>query len=184
MRPAFGFFIVFCALTAIAGSGHAAPATKAGAMSAKATTPGKATATVSAPASPSAQGRLPANAKLLADGPDAIRTVGKNAWRVDRRAVDEAMKNLNRFTGQIEVLPVNLRKDGQTDGFKVSSVRTPSVFSRIGLKNGDVLKYVNGMPLTGFDQVMQAYAKLRSAPAIQLSVLRGNRPVTLSYEIR
>ena len=34
-----------------------------------------------------------------------------------------------------------------SEGFKLFSIKPKSVFSKIGLKNGDVLKTVNGYPL-------------------------------------
>lgn len=114
---------------------------------------------------------------------DTIRQVSENAWVVDRREVEQATANLSQLITQIRVVP-NMGPDNQADGFKVFSIRPASLFARIGLRNGDVLKEVNGIPLTGVDQAYQALTGLQGETSIQVNLIRQNEPITLSYEIR
>jgi general secretion pathway protein C len=102
---------------------------------------------------------------------------------VDRREVEQATANLSQLITQIRVVP-NMGPENQADGFKVFSIRPASLFARIGLRNGDVLKEVNGIPLTGVDQAYQALTGLQGESSIQVNLIRQNEPITLSYEIR
>ena len=114
---------------------------------------------------------------------DTIRQVNENSWLVDRREVDMAVQNLSQLITQIRIVPNNL-PDGRTDGFRIFSIRPASLFSRIGLKNGDVIKQVNGTALTGIDQAYQVFSKIQGESSIQLNLLRRDQPLTLSYDIR
>ena len=64
------------------------------------------------------------------------------------------------------------------------SIRPASLFAKIGIRNGDVIKEVNGLVLNGVDQAYQAMTKLQGASSISVNIMRGNNPVTLAYEIR
>ncbi len=119
------------------------------------------------------------------EGEDAetIRQVDDTSWIVDRREVEQATANLSQLITQIRVVP-NLDANRQADGFKVFSIRPGSLFSKIGLRNGDILKEVNGIPMSGVDQAYQALTGLQGESSIQVNLVRQNEPVTLSYEIR
>jgi general secretion pathway protein C len=122
-------------------------------------------------------------AELASGGSETIRQTSDTSYVVDRREVDSAVQNMNQIITQVRIVPNNL-PDGRTDGFRVFNIRPASIFARIGLRNGDVLREINGMQLTGFDQAYQAFAKLQTESSIQLNVVRGNQPLTLSYDIR
>jgi general secretion pathway protein C len=122
------------------------------------------------------------NTKKATASSDTIRKIDDTSWVIDRREVDQAMANLSQLITQIRVVP-NMR-DGQADGFKVFSIRPNSLFAKIGIRNGDVIKEVNGLQLNGVDQAYQALTKLQGASSISTNIMRGNSPVTLSYEIR
>ena len=83
---------------------------------------------------------------------------------------------------QIRVVP-NFT-DGQADGFKVFAIRPGSLFAKIGLQNGDVLKRVNGIELQGPEQAFEAYQRLKDENSVQIDLSRRQDNKTFSYEIR
>jgi len=111
-----------------------------------------------------------------------IKQIGTNSWAIDRKEVDGAMANLSQLITQLRVVP-NL-VDGQTQGFKVFNIRPGSLFSQIGLLDGDVIREINGVQLTGIDVAYQAMSSLQNQTSLSVSLMRGAQPVTLSYEIR
>lgn len=117
-------------------------------------------------------------------GPTAetVRQVDDSNWLIDSREIEEASANMNQLMTQIRVVP-NFA-DGQPDGFKVFAIRPGSLFSKIGLQNGDVLKRVNGIELQGPEQAFQAYQALKDESSIQIDLVRRNENRTFSYEIR
>ncbi len=75
------------------------------------------------------------------------------------------------------------RQDGQFVGFRVYPARNRALFARIGLRPGDLVTTVNGIPLDNARNSMRALQVLRSANSIRLSVLRGGRPVSLNLDL-
>ncbi len=113
---------------------------------------------------------------------DTVRQVGEDKWVVDARELEDASTNMAKLMTQIRVVP-NFT-DGQPDGFKVFAIRPGSLFAKIGLQNGDVLKRINGIEMQGPEQAMEAYQRLKDETSIQIDLVRRNENKTFSYEVR
>jgi general secretion pathway protein C len=113
---------------------------------------------------------------------ETIRQVADDKWLIDRGEIDAASTNMNKLMTQIRVVPNMV--DGQADGFRVSAIRPGSLFTKIGLRNGDVLKRINGIELQGPEQAFEAYQRLKDETSIQIDLSRRNENKTFSYEIR
>ncbi|HSH68916.1 MAG TPA: type II secretion system protein GspC, partial [Deferrisomatales bacterium] len=113
---------------------------------------------------------------------DTIRSVGEDKWLIDSREVEEATANMSRLMTQVRVVP-NFT-DGQPDGFKVFAIRPGSLFAKIGLQNGDVLKRINGVEIQGPEQAFEAYQRLKDETSIQIDLSRRDANHTFNYEIR
>jgi general secretion pathway protein C len=113
----------------------------------------------------------------------AIRKVGDNSWVIDRGQVEQSLDNMSQLITEVRVIP-NLNADRQADGFKIFEVKPASIFARLGVRNGDIIKEVNGLQLNGIDQAYQALSALQSESSVQINLVRRNKPVTLTYEIR
>ncbi len=127
------------------------------------------------PPAPEAPAETPA-------GGDTVRQVAPGRWLVDAREIQEASANMSRLMTQIRVVP-NFT-DGQPDGFKVFAIRPGSLFARIGLQNGDVVKRLNGLEMQGPEQAFEAYQRLKDETAIQIDLVRRNENLSFGYEIR
>jgi type II secretion system protein C len=111
----------------------------------------------------------------------AIRAEGGGQFTVDKREVEDAIQNLDKLYTQIRAVP-NF-SGGKVSGMKVLSVKNGSIFAKLGLRRGDVLKKINGMELDvrrGFE----IFNKLKEEPNIKLDLIRQGQPTTLEYEIR
>ncbi len=113
---------------------------------------------------------------------ETVRQVDETNWLIDAREIEQASANMSQLMTQIRVVP-NFA-DGQPDGFKVFAIRPGSLFSKIGLQNGDVLKRVNGIELQGPEQAFEAYQALKDETAIQIDLVRRNENKSFNYEIR
>lgn len=102
---------------------------------------------------------------------------------VERRVVDEAMQNIDSLASKIRVVP-HKGSDGEIDGYRLSAIRRGSLFDKLGIKNGDVVHAVNGMPLTSTDGAFSAYQTLQNESAFSFDVTRRNQRSTFEYEIR
>lgn len=69
-------------------------------------------------------------------------------------------------------------------GFRLLSIFDDGVrVRRSGVKTGDVIQRVNGLPLRTPDDLTKILASLRQAAAIELKLLRGGEPLTVRLAI-
>jgi general secretion pathway protein C len=111
-----------------------------------------------------------------------IERVSENTWRINRDDLVEQLDNFGQMMREARLTPHFT--GGQPDGFMVTSLPSNSFLERMGLRNGDILKGVNGQKFGSLDEFFQAYQQLQSEPTLQIEVERNNRTETLTYEIR
>ena len=102
---------------------------------------------------------------------------------IDRGQVEQSLDSLSQLITEVRVIP-SLNAQREADGFKIFEIKPASIFARLGVRNGDIVKEVNGLQLTGIDQAYQALSALQNESAIQINLVRRNKPITLTYEIR
>jgi general secretion pathway protein C len=111
-----------------------------------------------------------------------IERVSENTWRINRDTFVEQLDNLGALMKDARLTPHF--NAGQSDGFMLSNLPPNSVLARMGLRNGDIMKGVNGQKFSSLEDVLQIYQQLQSEPALQLEIERGSRAETLTYEIQ
>ena len=94
----------------------------------------------------------------------------------------QALDNLPLLLTQARAVPYF--KDGKPQGLRLFAVKAGSFYERLGLKNGDVLKTINGNSLADLSQAMQLLEKLRTERSFSIAVERNSEPRDLRYEIR
>jgi len=98
-----------------------------------------------------------------------------------REKIDSAMNNLNTLMKQIRIRPHF--KDGQPDGLTISGIRSKSIFSDMGLRNGDVITGVDGNAIESVDDALKLYESLQSASSVQVQLRRRGQLRTIDYQI-
>lgn len=73
---------------------------------------------------------------------------------------------------------------GQTEGLKIMGLENIKEAAELGLKNGDVIRSINGNQLTDKQQAFQVLQKSKSQAVVNVELLRGNETKQLSYAIR
>ncbi len=77
---------------------------------------------------------------------------------VNRKDIQSSLKDINKLMSEVRIRPHF--KDGQSDGLSVSRIKGGSVFSKLGLRNGDIVQKINGEPINSPDEVLALYEKL------------------------
>lgn len=108
---------------------------------------------------------------------------GENHFTVDKDLIDNLMANPAQLYSQIRVTPHH-GPGGEIDGYRLSGIRRHSFFSKLGLKNGDVVHSVNGKPLTSVSEAMDAYNSLQDERHFTFEITRRNHNETFEYDIR
>lgn len=102
-------------------------------------------------------------------------------FAIDQREVDDALSNLDRLYTDIRAVP-NF-SGNQVSGMKILSVKNGSLFAKLGLQRGDVLKKINGMELD-VKKGFEIFNTLKEEKHISLDLIRQGQPTTLEYDIR
>ncbi len=121
--------------------------------------------------------RAPERATRARRRPSAGSTI-----RLDREELESQMENLNELMQQVRIRP--FMEGRRPAGFLVSNIKPGSLFSKMGLRNGDVIQGVNGEAITTPDQAIELYESLMEGGEIALEIKRGRRKQNLRYEIK
>jgi general secretion pathway protein C len=70
------------------------------------------------------------------------------------------------------------------EGVKLYRSAQTTILGKLGLKKGDVIKNLNGFDMASIDQSTQAYAALKEAAAVNLTIVRDGAEVKLDYQIK
>ena len=113
----------------------------------------------------------------------AVRRTGNNQYDIDKNAIESVLANPTALREQAPTVAPYYR-DGKAAGFRLNGVRAGSMFSTLGIRNGDVIQSVNGQAMDSPQRAMELYQGLRTAGTIEMVVERGGRQQTITYNIR
>jgi general secretion pathway protein C len=111
-----------------------------------------------------------------------IKKIDDTTYEIEKSLVEKVLVNPMAVAKGARVVPA--MKNGKPEGFKLYAIRPTSVYSKLGLTNGDTLTSINGFELTSADKALEVYTKLREATSLELEVTRRGKPVVLKYTIR
>ena len=101
--------------------------------------------------------------------------------QLDREELESQMADLNELMQQVRIRP--FMEGRNPAGFLVSNIKPGSLFSKMGLRNGDVIQGVNGQTITTPDQAIELYEGLMQGGSIDLEIKRGRRTQKLRYAV-
>ncbi|HEY6462329.1 MAG TPA: type II secretion system protein GspC [Polyangiaceae bacterium] len=135
-----------------------------------------------APASTSAaSGASPptAAASAVARG---IAQTAPDAFVVDRAARDALLEGAADVMRSVAIRP---EKNGDdVVGLRLALLRPGTPLDALGVRGGDVLVSMDGIPLTAPDRMLEAYARARTEDHMRLVLIRDGRPMQLDYTVR
>jgi general secretion pathway protein C len=110
-----------------------------------------------------------------------IVRVSATEHEIDRGVVEKILENPAELL-RARVVPE--QEGGRVVGLRLFGVRPDSLLGLLGVENGDRLGAINGFELTTPEKIFEAYARLRTADKLTLSVNRRGQPMTLDYAIK
>lgn len=123
---------------------------------------------------------------MLSGAPDApaghsmsggVSAIGPNRFSVSREAIRAELSSPEALL-QAQVEPAT------GGGLALSGVEPGSVYERLGLKSGTVIKSVNGTNLQAPEDLLKLYQQIGSSSEIQIDVVIDGRQERLRYEIQ
>jgi len=105
----------------------------------------------------------------------------ENSFILKRGTLNSFIKNPQNLIKEITI-DENIFKN-KIDGFKITNIEKKSIFSKLGLEKGDVIKKLNNNYLSSYQDVMKIYNKIDELKFLKIEILRGKKVMELNYEI-
>ncbi len=100
---------------------------------------------------------------------------------LSRRQIDEALQNIHELMTQIKIRPHFFK--GRPEGLAVGGIGPGSIFSNMGLRNGDIITGVNGEKILSVEDALKLYRSIRSGTSVNVEIKRAGKTKTLVYRI-
>jgi general secretion pathway protein C len=104
-----------------------------------------------------------------------VRQLADNRYEVDRSVIESTLGDLNKVATQARIVPSF--KNGVANGFKLFSIQPGSIYSSIGIENGDVVQRVNGYEINSPEKALELYQKLRETGHVTIELERGGQVI-------
>ena len=114
-------------------------------------------------------------------GGDGVKQLSENQYVVARAEINNALTNLSDLATKARIVPSF--KNGVANGFKLFSIVPDSLYAKIGVQNGDVIRRINGYEMNSPDKALEIYQKLRDASRIEIELERRGETLRKSYSI-
>lgn len=111
-----------------------------------------------------------------------VQAISDTEYVIDREEVDTALENMSQLFTQIRAVPHF--EGGESTGFRLFAIRRGSIFDKIGLKNGDIIRSVNGQAMNDPTRALGLLEELRDSNDLTVKVTRNRKDETLSYSVR
>ncbi len=111
-----------------------------------------------------------------------ITQLSESEYNVSRELVTRLMANQGDLMRMARVIPHE--ENGQVKGVKLYGIRRSSLLGRLGIRNGDMVRSINGMDMTNPDAAVQAMSQLSSASELSLSLERRGQATTRTYHLQ
>jgi len=92
------------------------------------------------------------------------------------------MKNLDQYIGSARVVPYF--KGGEPYGFRVSNLKEGTMVYEIGVRSGDIIRSVNGIPIRTPEDAFNVYQELQNQSAVDVELERAGESNTISVPLQ
>ena len=101
---------------------------------------------------------------------------------VNTAVTDNFSNDINILMKQIKMRPHF--SEGEPDGLMVYGIRPNSVFRQIGLRNGDIIKDINGTAIISAEDISNLYSEIIDAEDVKATIFRRGKIQELSFQDR
>jgi general secretion pathway protein C len=106
---------------------------------------------------------------------EIVRETGANQYTVARDQLAAQMRTPD-FLKQATLVP------SSGGGFLVRQIQPGSLYEKLGMRAGDVIKSVNGQPINTAEDAIRLYQQMSSISSVQMEITRGGKNESLFYQ--
>jgi general secretion pathway protein C len=111
-----------------------------------------------------------------------IVKVSATEFNVDRGVVDKILENQADLMRQARIVPE--QENGKVVGIRMFGVRPDTLLGVLGMENGDRLQSINGFDIASPEKALEAYARLRTAERLTISLNRRGQQMNIDYNVK
>jgi general secretion pathway protein C len=119
---------------------------------------------------------------LLAEVKSKIQKLSDTEFNIDRAVVDKILENQAELMKSVRIVPET--KDGKVLGIRLFGIKPDALLGTLGLQNGDRLESINGFNMGSPEKALEAYARLRTASQLDVTVNRRGAEVSIVHHIK
>ncbi len=114
--------------------------------------------------------------------PEFKEKVEKEVIKLSKLEVQKETEDIGKLLKNIRIVPVV--KGGETLGFRFTYINPKSPLYKYGLRSGDLIKSINGMPVKTAEEAFKIYNMLRNEQYITVEIERKGKKKVITYEIQ
>ncbi len=95
---------------------------------------------------------------------------------LQRDDIEEALSDLQSLMSQASIKPHFT--EGEPDGLAITGVRAGSIFRKMGFRNGDIVKSVEGKEIKSPEDLISLYGDLQSEESVSIQYIRRGQERT------
>lgn len=107
--------------------------------------------------------------------------ISQTGISISRVYLNTYMNNLSKVWNNISIKEIKIKN--KIKGFQIINITQNSMFDKLGLKKGDVIKRVNKKNIDSSAYAFELYKNINEMEHFSVEVLRNNKMVELNYEI-
>lgn len=119
---------------------------------------------------------------ILPPYPAAAPGVAPGTTILSRSEIDEKLQDMGSLLRQALVRPYFTA--GVPDGFLISNIRPGSLYTKMGMMDGDIIQEVNHQKIQTADDVMGLLNTIKSGSSLSVTVKRQGNLSTLNYQFQ
>lgn len=118
----------------------------------------------------------------VAKAKQVTNTAGLVVWEISPQEQQYLRRNYQRLVTEVTAVP-HLGKNGKVDGLELKKIEQTSIVAKRGFQERDVVKSVNGEPVTDLAKLPALFRKHRDAGEITIVYVRRGVERTTTYKV-
>ena len=111
-----------------------------------------------------------------------LRQVGPDTFEVRREFVQKNLSNMAHLLTSARAIPYI--KNGQIQGFRLINISPSSFFRTIGIRNGDIIKKINGISVSNPESIFKILGDIQNETYFEIEIERAGRSKVFKYYVR
>jgi general secretion pathway protein C len=100
---------------------------------------------------------------------------------LERGIVESSLEDLTQLMQDAQI--DTYIEEGKPSGFRFTNIKPESFYSRLGLRNNDIILKINGQDFSDPSQFLSLKDEISGAEGVALTIMRGDSEQVLQYDI-